>query len=67
MDDKKQLASDIQRPKQNALAIEAGGLGPILTTGVNVVTGTGTTLRANRFTPTPWQEVHGSQVRYTLP
>lgn len=26
-----------------------------------------TALRANRFTPTPWHEVHGAQVRYKLP
>jgi len=29
--------------------------------------GMATVLRANRFTPTPWQEVHGTQVRYMLP
>ena len=55
----------VKKPTQ--LMIEAGGLGPILTGGMNIVTGTGQTLRANRFQAVPNQEVHGKQVRYKLP
>ena len=53
LEEKKQNHDHV-KPKLSQLTIEAGGLGPILTPGTNVVTGTGQTLRANRFTPTPW-------------
>ena len=59
----------IKKPTQ--LMIEATGLGPILTPsgGMNIVTGTGQTLRANRFQPTqnPYKEERGNQIRYKLP
>ena len=41
----------VKKPTQ--LMIEASGLGPVLTGGMNIVTGTGQTLRANRFQPAP--------------
>lgn len=45
-------------------ANETAGLGPVINQGYCV---NSTVLRANRFTPTPWQEVYGSQIRYELP
>ena len=55
---------DIAVKKPAQLMTEVGGSGPILTWGGDVVTGTGQTLRANRFTPAPLQNVLGSRVRY---
>ncbi len=65
-DDTKYIAPEYQKTK-GVLATSEAGLGPILTTGINVGTGSGQLLRANRFTPTPWNEVYGSAVRYKLP
>ena len=43
------------------------GNGPSAANGGGIGIYNQTVLRANRFTPTPWHEIYGINVRYKLP